>query len=837
MKRSLWLRTLLALVLAFLLVACGSGSDDTDTNDTGDSGSDSGSAPTAIPADELECTDDIGCVEVAPGDPINVAYMLTVSGDTAFLGEDSRGGIEIAFADRGNELLGHELQLTGEDSGCSADGGATAAQAVAADSSVVGIIGTNCSSAATAAAPIISEAGLVLISPSNTAPALTDDGPDGTWYPGYFRTAHNDKFQGRVAAEFAYNELGARTAATIHDGSPYADQLQLVFAEAFQALGGEVVFQGSVNVEDTDMVPVLTSVAAGAPDVLYFPIFEPAGNFIASQSRQVDGLEETILMGADGLLVDGFPENTGEAAIGMYLSGPYISGASYDDFLAKWESQIGGVPPSGFHAFAYDGTNILLDAIEQVAQVGDDGTVLIGRQALRDAITATSGFNGLSGNLTCTPTGDCATGEALAIFELTQAELDGNWPPTAVWAPGGTLDGGSDAGSDDGDPVSMECTDAIGCVEVAPGDPLNVAYMLTVSGDTAFLGEDSRGGIEIAFADRGGELLGHELFLVGEDSGCSADGGATAAQAVAADSSVVGIIGTNCSSAATAALPIISDAGLVMISPSNTAPALTDDGPEGTWFPGYFRTAHNDKFQGRVAAEFAYNELGARTAATIHDGSPYADQLQLVFAEVFQELGGEIVFQGSVNVEDTDMVPVLTSVAAGAPDVLYFPIFEPAGNFIASQSRQVDGLEETVLMGADGLLVDGFPENTGEAAVGMYLSGPYISGASYDEFLAKWADQIGGVPPSGFHAFAYDGTNILLNAIEQVAQVGEDGTLIIGRQALRDAITATSGFNGLSGNLTCTATGDCATGEALAIFELTQEELDGNWPPNAVWTP
>lgn len=384
------------------------------------------------------------------------------------------------------------------------------------------------------------------------------------------------------------------------------------------------------------------------------------------------------------------------------------------------------------------------------------------------------------------------------------------------------------------EPAVLECTDAIGCVEVAPGDPIHLAYMLTVSGATAFLGEDSLGGIQIALSDIG-QVLGHDVTLTGEDSGCSAEGGQTAATKVAADSTVVGIIGTNCSSAATAALPTVSEAGLVMCSPSNTAPALTD--PEGTWLPGYFRAAHNDKFQGAVAAEFAYNELGARSAATIHDGSPYADQLQQVFAETFAGLGGTITFQGAVNVGDTDMRTILTTVAADTPDVLYFPIFEPEGNFIVAQSAEIAGLEGTTLMGADGLLSDSFPENSGENVVGVYLSGPYISGATYDDFLAKWDDQIGGVPPSGFHAFAYDCTVMLLDAVEAASQQGDDGTLLIGRQAIRDAMAATSGYAGLTGNLTCSETGDCATGEALGIFEITQAELDGNWPPGVVYTP
>ncbi len=388
--------------------------------------------------------------------------------------------------------------------------------------------------------------------------------------------------------------------------------------------------------------------------------------------------------------------------------------------------------------------------------------------------------------------------------------------------------------------TAQECEDELGCVVIGPDEPVHIAYMLTISGATSFLGEDSLGGIQIAIEDRGGELLGHEIELTGEDSLCNAEGGQAAAQRVAADETVLGVIGTNCSSAAAAALPIISSAGLVMLSPSNTAPTLTSDNEEegGIWEPGYFRTAHNDLFQGKVAATFAYNELGARTLATIHDGSPYAESLQSVMAEVFEELGGEVVFQGAVNVGDTDMTAILTEVGAAEPDVLYFPIFEPEGNFIAAQSVNIPGLEDTILMGADGLLVDSFPENTGEAGIGMYLSGPFLSGEAYDAFLERWDELIGGTPPSGFHAHAYDATNILFNAIEEVAIVEDDGTLIIGRQALRDAITATEGYEGLTGTLTCSETGDCATGEALGIFQITEAEvIDGNWPPSVVWTP
>jgi branched-chain amino acid transport system substrate-binding protein len=392
----------------------------------------------SVNAAQLECTDEIGCVEIAPDDPITIAYMLTISGATSSLGLDSVGGIEIAIDERDGMLLDHEIELVGEDSLCSAEGGQTAAQNLAANEQVLGIIGSSCSSEATAGLPIISAAGMLMISPSNTAPRLTnpDTETGGVWQPGYYRTAHNDLFQGAVAAEYAYNELGLRKLATIHDGSPYAEGLQGVMADVFAELGGEVVFQGAVNVGDTDMSAILTEISAAGPDIIYFPIFEPEADFVAAQSVDTPGLEDVILMGADAAFADTFPEATGEAAVGMYLSGPYVSGDAYTAFLESWDEIIGGVPPSGFHAHAYDAANILLDAIEAVAQVGDDGTILVGRQALRDSLNSLTDYPGLTGNLTCNETGDCATGEALGIFQLTEAEVEGNWPPAVIWTPG-----------------------------------------------------------------------------------------------------------------------------------------------------------------------------------------------------------------------------------------------------------------------------------------------------------------------------------------------------------------------------------------------------------------
>lgn len=399
---------LLLIVLALLLVACGG-------------------------AEELTCEDEIGCVEIAPGDPIRIASALVITGPNTQLGTDSQRGVEIAIEDRG-EIDGHPIELQPEDDGCSAEGGQTAAQKIVSDPTIVGVIGTSCSGAGVPASRIIAENGYVMISPSNTAPVLTD--PE-TREEGYFRTAHNDRVQGRAMATFAYEELGARSAAAIHDGDPYTEGLASVFRDSFEELGGTIVTFEAEDPNATNVTPVLTTIAAaGPPEFLYYPVFIPLGPNLTQQARQVDGLENTTLAGADGILSPDFLEAAGDAALGMYLSGPDLGFGNeiYDTFLATYDERYGGEPVAAFHAHSYDATMILLDAVEQVAQVGDDGTMLIGRQALRDAVAATSGYEGITGTLTCDENGDCAD-PRIAVNEVQEVDGSLDFVPVFNYVP------------------------------------------------------------------------------------------------------------------------------------------------------------------------------------------------------------------------------------------------------------------------------------------------------------------------------------------------------------------------------------------------------------------
>ncbi len=306
--------------------------------------------------------------------------------------------------------------------------GTAAARALLSVENIAAVIGTSCSSAGIPAAEILSAEGILLVSSSNTAPSLT--APD-THEPFYARTAHNDSIQGAAMAQFVSEVLGATTAATIDDGSAYADQLAAVFAKSFaEDYGGTITAEEAVSVGDTDFSGVLGNIAADSPEFLYFPIFVAEGALITQQARETPGLEDTVLGGADGILSPDWLEAAGDAAEGAVLSGPDLafSGDFYEaEFLPAYTEVSGEEAPiSAFHAHAFDAYNMLADAIEAVA-FEDGGTTYIPRTALRDAFFATEGYEGITGTLTCDENGDCADAK-ISVSEVQNGEFVRIWP-------------------------------------------------------------------------------------------------------------------------------------------------------------------------------------------------------------------------------------------------------------------------------------------------------------------------------------------------------------------------------------------------------------------------
>lgn len=359
----------------------------------------------------FQCSDSIGCIDVAPGESIRIGVLQALSGKVAPLGLEQVRGIDLAMDKRQGKFLGHGIVLQTEDAGCTGEGGANAALKIIADPQTVAILGTTCSGEAASASKVMSDAGLTMISGNNSAPYLTaiagKRAPN--WQPGYFRTAPNEEASGKAAAKYAYHELGVRKAATLNDGDIYSRGLTEGFGLAFQQLGGKIVLSASINKGDKQMQPVLAAVMNSGAQLLFFPLFQPEGNHVLLQARKTAGFEKIILMSDGALIESSFIESVDDEGIGLYFVGPSRPGGPEVDALAKdYEAKFNTSPASSYYLSAFDAAGLLMQAMEKVAITAPDGSLHIGRLALRNALYATRGFKGITGTLTCDEFGDCA---------------------------------------------------------------------------------------------------------------------------------------------------------------------------------------------------------------------------------------------------------------------------------------------------------------------------------------------------------------------------------------------------------------------------------------------
>lgn len=366
-------------------------------------------------------TDDLGVVELPAGAPIPIGLYWVISGADAALGIDSKRAVEIALKDLGGKIKGRDVQLYEEDDGCNAEGGQTAGTKLAAVPNLVGVLGGVCSSATTAAAPILWKQGILNICTACTAAKLT--APDRKAdYGGFMRTIYSDADQAANDAKWFREGLKCDTLATIHDGSPYAQGLAEDAGKNFVALGGTLVAAEAVTPTDVDMRPVLTSIGTKKPCVLYFPIFIAAGAQIAKQVAEIADLKDAHIIGGSAMQAPAMLEAAGDAAKGLRITNVDTSllGSAYPEFVKKYEADYGEKPIQSFHSMAYDAMMVLAAAIEKVA-VEDGGNLYIGRKALRDAAFATKDMAGISGTITCNEHGSCGAFN-FAVYQFT----DGN---------------------------------------------------------------------------------------------------------------------------------------------------------------------------------------------------------------------------------------------------------------------------------------------------------------------------------------------------------------------------------------------------------------------------
>jgi branched-chain amino acid transport system substrate-binding protein len=313
----------------------------------------------------------------------------SLTGSEATFGISARNGIELALkeANEAGGVKGKKLAVRVYDSQGKPEEAAQAVTRLIAQDKVVLILGEAASSVSMAMAEKAQAAGVPMITPTSTAPEVTQKGDY------IFRVCFIDPFQGQVMAKFARENLQLDSVAILTDNkSAYSIGLARVFTEEFQKLGGKIVANESYSKGDTDFRAQLTAIKQTKPQAVWVPGYYTDVGIIARQKKEM-GLAVPLL-GGDGWESDKLFELGGSALEGSYFSNHYSldnPDPMLKEFVEKYQKGYGS-PPDSVAALAYDAARLAVDAMKRAPDLSG--------KALRDAIAATKDFPGVAGKIT-----------------------------------------------------------------------------------------------------------------------------------------------------------------------------------------------------------------------------------------------------------------------------------------------------------------------------------------------------------------------------------------------------------------------------------------------------
>lgn len=306
----------------------------------------------------------------AQADTITFAIAGPYTGPVTQYGEMVQQGVDtfVELINAEGGVLGKQIEVVHMDDACEPKQGPVVANRIVNDG-INYVIGHVCSGATIAATDIYNDEGIVMISPSATAPAVTE----GKGYETIFRTIGRDDQQGPAAAEVIINEIKPNKVAVIHDKQSYGQGIAQAVRDRLVEEGIDVVMFEGINAGDTDYSAVITKLKGADVDFVYYGGYHPEMGLLLRQGAEQD-LNITF-MGPEGAGNPDINAIAGDAVEGMLLTLPADfsqnpdNQAIVDAFLEK------GRDPSGaFQLTAFSAAKALATAIEAV---GEDDPIAV----------------------------------------------------------------------------------------------------------------------------------------------------------------------------------------------------------------------------------------------------------------------------------------------------------------------------------------------------------------------------------------------------------------------------------------------------------------------------
>lgn len=352
-------------------------------------------------------------------------------------------------------------------------------------------------------------------------------------------------------------------------------------------------------------------------------------------------------------------------------------------------------------------------------------------------------------------------------------------------------------------------------------DPIKIGSFLSTSGPAAFLGDPEKKVLEL-YVDKinaAGGINGRPLELIVYDDGGRADKALSFTKRLLRNDRVDVIVGGSTTATTMASVKLIDRAGVPFIS---LAGAVVIIDPVKKWV---FKTAHTD----RMAAEKVMQDMqkrGLSRLALLSESSGFGKSGRSQTLLAAELMGIEIVADETYGPKDTDVTAQLTNIKGNADAEALLVFGFGQGPAIVTKNYQQLGMT-LPLYQSHGVASKAFLDLTGDAAEGMRLpvTGVLIADqlpegpqrAVLESFIAEYSAKHGS-EPSAFAGHAYDGLYLMVEAIKRA------GT--IDKASVRDALEATQGFVGITGEFNFSASDHM--GLSLDAFHMV-EVRNGAW--------
>jgi branched-chain amino acid transport system substrate-binding protein len=350
---------------------------------------------------------------------IKIASQSPLSGGQAEQGEYIKNAAQLAVKEAVAKFkaLGFDLQFVAYDDQGVPDTGVANANRIINDPDILGVIGHLNSGVMIPSSEVYNRTGLVVVSPANTNPKVTD-----RLLPNVDRICGRDDIQGPAAADFAVQELKAKKIFVVNSKTPYGAGIAAEFVKEATKLG--VAIPGNANIgteEKSNFISLITQIQAYNPDLIYFGGEYDIATPFTKQLRE-RGVKAPFL-GGDAIVANDYIKGVGAANSKLtYYTDVAGPTSIYPDFVKKYQAEF-GKEVGGYAVYSYDSTNLLLAAIQSA--IKDAGGKKPTLEAVAKAVRTIS-YTGLTGPIAFDDKGDRTTASYFIMQYGGTDDVSGN---------------------------------------------------------------------------------------------------------------------------------------------------------------------------------------------------------------------------------------------------------------------------------------------------------------------------------------------------------------------------------------------------------------------------